>query len=123
MKIDIEIRAGKTLLHCHEERIDAHNSAELKDILLRQLESGSSDLVLNLAEVRFIDSSGLGALLSGFKNANLRQGNLVLVGLQPRVQAMFELTRLHRVFRTYPTLAEALVAHEEEPSHDESSGN
>ncbi|QSA95731.1 STAS domain-containing protein [Methylococcus sp. EFPC2] len=124
MKIDTEIRDGKTLLHCHEERLDAHNSTELKDTLLRQLEAGPPMLILNLAEVRFIDSSGLGALLSGFKNANLRQGKLVLVGLQPRVQAMFELTRLHRVFRTYPTLAAALLsAQEEEPSHDEKSGN
>lgn len=123
MKIDIETREGKTLLHCHEDRLDAHNSAELKDMLLRQLETGPPELILNLAEVRFIDSSGLGALLSGFKNANLRQGRLVLVGLQPRVQAMFELTRLHRVFKTYPTLTEALSAQEEETSHDEKSGN
>lgn len=65
-------------------------------------------LIIDLAQVRFIDSSGLGALLSGYKNAGLRSGSFVLAGLQPRVQSMFELTRLHRVFEIYASLQEAL---------------
>jgi len=122
MKIDSETRDDKTILHCHEERLDAHNSPELKEILLSRLEAGAKRLVLNLSDVHFIDSSGLGALLSGYKNANLRQGSLVLVGLQSRVQSMFELTRLHRVFEIYPTLTEALSVREE-AAHHETSGH
>ncbi len=109
MNIGIDKKADKTILTLQEERIDAHNSAELKDYLLRLLENGAEDVVVNLQAVRFIDSSGLGALLSGYKNANLRQRRLVLAGLQPRVQSMFELTRLHRVFDIYPNLQEVLA--------------
>ncbi|MGX2039261.1 STAS domain-containing protein [Methylocaldum sp. MU1018] len=104
MNISTEDRNGKTILSLKEERLDAHNSGELKDYILKLLEDGHTRLVVDLSGVRFIDSSGLGALLSGYKNASLRSGSFVLAGLQPRVQSMFELTRLHRVFDIYPDL-------------------
>lgn len=108
MKMKTESLEGRTVLTVLEERLDASNSAELRDAILRQLEPEGRQLVLDLSQVSFIDSSGLGALLSGFKTANLRSGTLVLAGLQPRVQSMFELTRLHRVFEIFPSTAAAL---------------
>jgi len=99
----------KIVLILKEERIDAHNSGELKDLFLKVLEEeGGRDLVIDLDQVHFIDSFGLGALLSGLKNAGLRSSGFILAGLQPRVRSMFELTRLHRVFDIYPKLEEAL---------------
>lgn len=77
--------------------------------MLSLLEAGGQQLVIDLSQVSFIDSSGLGALLSGFKSANLRSGGLVLAGLQSRVQSMFELTRLHRVFEIFNTVDDALA--------------
>jgi anti-sigma B factor antagonist len=106
MNISTENRNGRTILGLKEERLDAHNSGELKDYILKLLEDGHTRLVIDLSGVRFIDSSGLGALLSGYKNATLRSGSFILAGLQPRVQSMFELTRLHRVFDIYPSLGE-----------------
>jgi anti-sigma B factor antagonist len=94
-----------------EERLDAHNSEELKAELNRLFESGMKDLLIDLKEVRFIDSSGLGVLVSGFKNASSRQGNLKLCGLQTQVRSMFELTRLHRVFDIFQTVDEALESY------------
>jgi len=108
MQIDITKHQDWIVLHIHEPRLDAHNSNELKDCILKHLETGEHRLVVNLTEVRFIDSSGLGALLSGYKNANLHQGTLVLAGLQPRVKSMFELTRLNRVFEIYQDVNEAI---------------
>lgn len=108
MNIVEEKKNGKTLLSLREDRLDAHNSGELKDYLQRLLENDGDPVVIDLTAVHFIDSSGLGALLSGYKNATLRQNSLALTGLQPRVQSMFELTRLQRVFEIYPDPAEAL---------------
>ncbi|QJD30169.1 STAS domain-containing protein [Methylococcus geothermalis] len=108
MNLSTEISDGKTVLTLAEQRLDAHNSGELKDFMLKLLEGGSRHLVVDLSQVSFIDSSGLGALLSGQKNATLRSSVFLLVGLQPRVRSMFELTRLHRVFEIYSTLEEAL---------------
>lgn len=118
MNITAENKNNKTLLSVKEERLDANNSGELKEYLQRLLENEAKALVIDLSAVRFIDSSGLGALLSGYKNANLHQGSLVLSGLQPRVQSMFELTRLHRVFDIYPKLQEALDHIEKGETHE-----
>lgn len=109
MNISTESRDGWTLLSLKEERLDALNSGELRDRILGLLEAGGQRLVVDLSGVSFIDSSGLGALLSGYKNANLRSGEFILAGLQPRVQSMFELTRLHRVFDIFPTVEDALA--------------
>lgn len=94
-----------------EERLDAHNSDELKSEVNRLFESGSKDLLIDLKEVRFIDSSGLGVLVSGYKNASTHQGSIKLCSLQTQVKSMFELTRLHRVFDIYQTMDEALESY------------
>lgn len=106
-QIDTETRNGKVLIHVREERLDAHNSGDLRDQIIKIIEGDTVDIIVDLSMVRFIDSSGLGALLSGYKNAILRSGTFVLAGLQPRVQSMFELTRLHRVFDIFPSAEDA----------------
>lgn len=108
MKLTIESHDGKTVVIVKEQRLDAHNSGELKDRILKLFEEGGRDFVVDLGDVQFIDSSGLGALLSGHKNALHRATTFALAGLQPQVKAMFELTRLQRVFDIYPGLREAL---------------
>ena len=108
MNIMTENHGGRTILSVKEGRLDAYNSGELKDRILKVLEEGGRNLIIDLGDVQFIDSSGLGALLSGYKNANLRSSAFALASLQPRVKSMFELTRLHRVFEIYPGLKEAM---------------
>ncbi|OGU00872.1 MAG: anti-anti-sigma factor [Geobacteraceae bacterium GWC2_48_7] len=108
MNFKTEISGTITVIYVREERLDAHNSEELKSELNRIFESGTNDVVVDLKDVRFIDSSGLGVLVSGFKNASTRQGSLKLTALQTQVKSMFELPRLHRVFDIYQTVDEAL---------------
>ncbi|WP_246719663.1 STAS domain-containing protein [Methylocystis sp. H62] len=67
-----DMQNGRTVVSVREERLEAHNSNELKDLIHKILEDGAHNLIVDLGQVQFIDSSGLGALLSGYKNANLR---------------------------------------------------
>ncbi len=108
MNLKIEAVGSRMIIAVQEERLDAHNSDELKTEMNRLFSEGAKDLILDLKDVRFIDSSGLGVLVSGFKNASTRQGSLKLAGLQTQVRSMFELTRLHRVFDIFQTTDEAL---------------
>lgn len=101
-----DMQNGRTVVSVREERLDAHNFNELKDRIHKILEDGAHNLIVDLGQVQFIDNSGVGALLSGYKNANLRSSAFALAG--PRVKSMFELTRLHRVFEIYPGLQDAL---------------
>lgn len=110
MMVNILEKGAVVLIEVKEERLDAHNSGNLKTQMLSLFEDGKHDLVIDLKDVRFVDSSGLGSLVSGFKNASARNGNLKLCGLQPQVKSMFELTRLHRVFEIFSTAEEALAS-------------
>jgi len=107
MNLKLEKINNYQVLFIEEERIDAHNSGELKDAILHIIEQGDTAIIVQLEKVRFIDSSGLGALLSGYKNAAARSGKLALANLQQQVLSMFELTRLNRVFEIYADLDEA----------------
>jgi anti-sigma B factor antagonist len=111
MNLQTEKKDKVTIISIREERLDAHNSGELKAELARLFDEGTKDIMVDLKDVRFIDSSGLGALVSGFKNAISHQGNLKLASLQPQVKSMFELTRLHRVFEIFGSTVEALESY------------
>ncbi len=107
MNLNLEKINGVSVLFVQEERIDAHNSSELKEALLHMIEQGDVTIIVQLEQVRFIDSSGLGALLSGYKNAAAKSGKLALACCRQQVLSMFELTRLNRVFEIYADLNEA----------------
>jgi anti-sigma B factor antagonist len=110
MILKIEEQGQVVLIEIKEERLDAHNSGELKAEMLKLFDEGKNNILIDLKDVRFVDSSGLGSLVSGFKNASARNGNLKLCGLQPQVKSMFELTRLHRVFEIFPGVDEAMAS-------------
>ena len=111
MNIKTEYSDGIAVLFIKEDRLDANNSEEFKVELRRLFEAGSKYLVVDLKEVLFIDSSGLGVLVSGYKNASVLHGSLKLSNLQFQVKSMFELTRLHRVFDIFTTVDDALQSY------------
>ena len=108
MQLNITEQDDIVRIEVQEERMDAHNSGDLKEQMLQLFDEGKYNLTIDLSAVRFVDSSGLGALVSGFKNASAREGSLKLCCLQPQVRSMFELTRLHRVFEIFATVEEAV---------------
>ena len=61
-------------------------------------------VILDLSEVNFIDSTGLGVLLSLLRRLGERNGALCLIGLAPQVSAMFHLVRMHLVFDIFETV-------------------
>lgn len=110
MEISVTEIAGVTILKPMNERLDAHNSDTLKEAMKEVFERGAKKVLVDLGQLRFIDSSGLGALVSGFKNSVSHRGHLALSNLQGQVQSMFELTRLHRVFDIHESVDEALAS-------------
>jgi anti-anti-sigma factor len=68
------------------------------------------DVVLQLDQVEFVDSSGLGALVRLMQAARQKGGDLKLSGLPPRIRKMLELTSLLKQFETYDSLEEAITA-------------
>lgn len=90
-------------------RLDAAAAGEFKEAMIQQMEIGGPNLVIDLTEVDFIDSSGLGALVAVLK-AVASNGSLALTGLHKKTEQIFKLTRLDTVFKIYPSVSEALEA-------------
>jgi anti-sigma B factor antagonist len=72
----------------------------------------SSNIVINCSELVFIDSSGLGILVSSFKRAVKLNGDLRLAEVMPKVAMMLELTRADKVFKIYPAVTDAISSFE-----------
>ncbi len=87
--------------------LDAYTSGHFREVMINTIEKGCKHLVVSLANVEYIDSSGLGALVGGLKRVSERNGRLVLVGARPQVRKVFEITGLERVFPIYRTESEA----------------
>jgi anti-sigma B factor antagonist len=115
MEIGVETIAGVAVATIPVQELDAANSAELKRDIAPVLEA-SSRVVIDLGRLRFIDSSGLGALLSCLRSVASKGGELKLCGMSNQVQAAFELVRLHRIFDVHPTAALAVSAFASPPT-------
>lgn len=98
------------VVQLQSDRLDVQGSPALKLELKRLLETRSITVVVDFTRVRFVDSSGLGALLAGVRAASRNGGRLLVAGLCPNVQATFELAHLDRIFDIFPTEREALAS-------------
>ena len=81
---------------------------EFKYTLSKSIEHGYRKIVVDLSTCEFIDSTFLGALVVSLKRVTSLGGDLRLVGFHPAVHSMLELTRMHRVFESYPTKEESI---------------
>ncbi len=82
---------------------------QVRQKLLATVEQGNGKLILDLAEVGFMDSSGLSVLVSALKATRLKSGDVVLLRLSPTVRSLIELTRLQQVFAIFDDEAAALA--------------
>lgn len=82
-------------------RLDASVVNVLKDNVNSLVKKEIKSIVIDLGEVDFIDSSGLGSLVSCLRVVNKKSGDIRLASLQDQIRALIELTRLHRVFQIF----------------------
>ncbi len=90
-------------------RLDLASADEVKQRLVQAVTTGHHRLVVDVGDVTFIDSSGLGALIGGLKAARVAGGNLSMARPGEQTRLVLQLTTLDRVLRTYPTVEEALA--------------
>ncbi|HVB07055.1 MAG TPA: STAS domain-containing protein [Acidimicrobiales bacterium] len=87
--------------------IDLSSSPQLREALVRLQEEEPPVVVLDLSDVTFLDSTGLGILIGALKRRESAGGDLRLVITRPNLLKVFEITGLTTVFRLFPSRAEA----------------
>jgi anti-sigma B factor antagonist len=89
-------------------RIDVTCCRDFKSRITDLVKQGNHFFLLDLSQVDFIDSSGLGSMISILKTVSKNNGDMVLCNLNPAVENLFTLTRMNTVFKTYSNEKEAL---------------
>lgn len=97
MNVTIQDQSDHILVQLAESRLDAAIAGEFKDTVRPHVAASGPDLVLDLANVNFLDSSGLGAVIA-LKKALPDGRRMILRGLTPNVERVFRLTRMDQIF-------------------------
>jgi anti-sigma B factor antagonist len=103
---------GVTVLQLSGRVTLGEESNQLRTKLKEMLTTGKTRLVLDLAEVSYIDSAGLGTLVSGFTSAQNQGASLKLANLTKRFHEQLSITKLVTVFDVYPTVEDAIKSFE-----------
>ncbi len=108
MKVSTKNEGQICVISVLEPRIDAAVALAFKDAMRQSTDGGMTDVILDLQQVNFIDSSGLGAIVATMKFLAPDRA-LILAGLTPAVEKVFQLTRMDSVFSVFTTLDQALT--------------
>ena len=85
-------------------------SAALRDAIREKLSNGKSKILINLAGTNYMDSCGLGELVSGYKAVKSQGGQLKLLNLSKKITELLQITKLHTIFDTHTDEAQAVAS-------------
>jgi anti-sigma B factor antagonist len=104
-------RNGKITIFDLSGDIDFANSPRVRDSVLREIrESHTPRVVVNLSQVRYIDSSGVASLVEGLKASRDLGCRFILVGLSTSAREVLQLSRLTKVFEVYENEEQAMAS-------------
>ena len=109
MRLEIKKSGRVTVVKSLENRMDAKVAVDFKTEIGRIVDEGDRWIVFDVSEITFVDSSGLGAIVSSLKMVG-KEGDLVIAGAGETVLSLFKLTRMDRVFQMFATEKEAVEA-------------
>ena len=101
-----------TVVQPPHSTLDTRNVSEFRETI-QSLLVQEENIVLDMSKVTFIDSAGLGALLSAMKQITAIGGSLRLAGLNNDVLTLFRLVRMNRVFEIFDTIEEAIASQDQ----------
>ena len=110
MDIKERVVGGVSILDLSGKIVLGEGDVQLKERIKDLLGDGQRRILLNLAEVNYIDSAGLGTLIGSYTTAKRDGGSLKLVNLTKRIQDLLAITKLITVFETFDSEAEALAS-------------
>ncbi len=99
---------GIRIITIERDHLDALNSEETKKIMIDDI-GDVNKIVLNLENITFIDSSGLGVILTVFRTVKDNTGNMVICSVRESVKVLFKLVRLSHMIKIYDNEKEALL--------------
>ena len=103
---------GVTILDLAGKITLGESNRQLHEAIRRLVADGQQNIILNLAKITSIDSSGLGEIVAGFSTVKAAGGSLKLINMPDRLDDLMTITKLYTVFEIYETEAEGIGAFE-----------
>jgi anti-sigma B factor antagonist len=110
MDIKERVVDGVSVLDLSGKIVLGEGDGQIRDRIKDLLADGQKKILLNLAEVNYIDSAGLGALISSYTTAKRQGAQLKLMNLTKRIKDLLAITKLITVFETYENEKEAIAS-------------
>ena len=109
MDLDLEsTHRGATSILTLRGEVDVYTAPRLRQAIVDLVDAGSPLVVVDMGNVDFLDSTGLGVLVEGLKRARARAGDLAIVATQDKILKIFDITGLNKAFPIYGSLEDAL---------------
>lgn len=116
MKLSVDDRYGATVIQIQGKFLGSVHGGELGQKLEELKGAGKTNVIFDLSKLDFVDSSGLGAMITGLTTMRNVGGDVRLAGTEARVKNVFIVTNvLGTVFRDYPTVDEAEASFRTDP--------
>ena len=107
MKYTLEKNEKYTIFQLHEEKLTSLVAPDLKSELVKLNAEGEANIILDLGDVKFTDSSGLSSILIGNRICQNDNGTFVLTKLTDHVMKLIQISQLHTILNITPTVEEA----------------
>lgn len=111
MKIEERTVGEVTVLDLKGKMLIGEGDEQLREKISQLVEGGKSKILLNLAEVPYVDSAGLGEIVRCYTTVSRKNGQLKLVNLTKRLEDLLSITKLLTVFETYDSEADAVKSY------------
>lgn len=109
LRLSTRSEGGRTVIEVGGE-IDVYTAPRLREQLTELVDSGRYEIVVDMSDVEFLDSTGLGVLVGGLKRVRTHEGSMHLVCTHERILKIFRITGLTRVFPIHDSVAAAVAA-------------
>ncbi|MEQ8810587.1 MAG: STAS domain-containing protein [Imperialibacter sp.] len=108
MKYSLDKSEKYSILKITQEKLDTSTAPDYKSEFVKLQAEGSSNMILDLSDVKYVDSSGLSALLVGNRCFSEAGGIFVMIGMNDHVVNLIKISQLDKVLNIVPTKEEAI---------------
>lgn len=105
MEISCDQKDGKTIVHIRGE-VDMHKSPELEKVLDELTQKKTNEIIVNLSQTFYLDSSGIATLVECLRKVRAYDGKFYLIELNEKIKPIFEIMRLEKVFAIHSSLSD-----------------
>ncbi len=108
MKIKTSERYGAVIIELKGNVMGGEDTKDFTGLLHKFIDEGKKNIVIDLSDVKFMNSSGLGMLISGLTTMKKADGNLKLARVTEKIESLLIITKLITIFESFETVEEAV---------------